>query len=427
EPVEWGEGMLLVDGGIVNNLPVSVVREMKVDRLIVVDVGSPSRTADEITNIVGVMDQLSGHMVRNTSAKQKALMEPQDVLITPDLEGISNTSFTEVDESLWQGYIATFAALRAHPYWSVQQEQQRTYDTQVQMDEEQPLISDGTPTPVIEFIRVDNDGPVKKSVLRKMLRQEIGQPLNREELLQDISSMYGLDYYKHIRYQVVEQEGRHGLLLEARRRREGSAFLGMGMIVSDNFEGDSEFGIGASLRMAGLNELGGTAYVRGDMGSRPRVEMRFVQPLDESMNYFIEPQVQYYAENIDVYEDTSREEALARYRRKDRQGGVAFARQLYDQKGEWRVSVMRRRGNLKFVSGQEIAGAVDNYDDGYYAFGFGWDTLDELSFPREGNRWRASWQFHRKDLSANRNFQHLDIDATLARSWKRFTIMFETD
>src|SRR5699024_2178714 len=142
------------------SLPVSVVRAMNVDRLIVVDVGSPSRTAEEISNIVGVMDQLSGHMVRNTSAKQKTLMEAQDVLITPDLEGIYNTSFTDVDESLWQGYIATFAALQAHPYWQVQEEQQRTYETRVEMSDDKTLISDGTPTPVIEFIRVDNDGPV---------------------------------------------------------------------------------------------------------------------------------------------------------------------------------------------------------------------------------------------------------------------------
>ena len=39
-PVER-DGRLLVDGGIANNLPIDVMREMKVDRLIVVDVGNP--------------------------------------------------------------------------------------------------------------------------------------------------------------------------------------------------------------------------------------------------------------------------------------------------------------------------------------------------------------------------------------------------
>src|SRR5699024_10832043 len=94
EPVEW-QDMLLVDGGIVNNLPVSVVRSMNVDRLIVVDVGSPSRTAEEIENNVGVMDELSGHMLRGTSAQEHALMRHADVLVTPNLEGIANTSFAE--------------------------------------------------------------------------------------------------------------------------------------------------------------------------------------------------------------------------------------------------------------------------------------------------------------------------------------------
>lgn len=425
EPVEW-QDMLLVDGGIVNNLPISVVQSMNVDRLIVVDVGSPSRTAEEIENIVGVMDQLSGHMVRGTSEKQKVLMHSKDVLVTPDLEGVSNMSFGQVDDALWQGYIATFAAFNAHAHWSAPKQMKRNYETQVDA-KKHSLEEDGTSAPVISFVRVDNEGPVKKSVLRKMLRQKLGEPLDKEQLLQDISAMYGLDYYKHIRYQVVEENDRHGLLLEARERREGSTFLRMGMRVSDDFEGNSEYGLGASLRMAGLNELGGTAYFRGDIGTKPRIEARFVQPLDEHLNYFIEPQIRYYAEKIDVYDVSQQSEALARYRRKDRQAGLAFARQLYEQKGELRISTVRRRGNLAFMSGHKIGAIAENYDDGYFALGFGWDTLDDLAFPQEGNRWRGSWEFHRADLSANRNFQHFDVDATLARSWRRFTVMLEAD
>ncbi len=37
------EGKVLVDGGIVDNLPVDIARQMGVDRLIVVDVGQRSR------------------------------------------------------------------------------------------------------------------------------------------------------------------------------------------------------------------------------------------------------------------------------------------------------------------------------------------------------------------------------------------------
>src|SRR5690606_11527628 len=62
EPVEW-DGRLLVDGGIANNLPVDVARAMGVDRLIVVDVGTPARTADEIRSVVDVVDQLTGLLV----------------------------------------------------------------------------------------------------------------------------------------------------------------------------------------------------------------------------------------------------------------------------------------------------------------------------------------------------------------------------
>ncbi|WP_129646558.1 patatin-like phospholipase family protein [Peristeroidobacter agariperforans] len=42
------EGRVLVDGGVVNNLPIDVAREMGVDRLIVVDVGQPLAPAESV-------------------------------------------------------------------------------------------------------------------------------------------------------------------------------------------------------------------------------------------------------------------------------------------------------------------------------------------------------------------------------------------
>src|SRR5699024_7027851 len=59
EPVEW-QDKLLVDGGIANNMPVSVLQAVGFKRLIVVDVGSRLRNAEGIENLVAVMDHLSG-------------------------------------------------------------------------------------------------------------------------------------------------------------------------------------------------------------------------------------------------------------------------------------------------------------------------------------------------------------------------------
>lgn len=417
EPVEWND-KLLVDGGIANNMPVSVLQAMGLDRLIVVDVGSPLRDAENIQNLVDVMEQLSGLMVRGNTEDQAALVSANDVLISPELDTVANTSFDAVDQAIAAGYAAANAALEQHPYWQ---------HFPVVKGRSRVDLSKVPAMPVVEFIEVKTNGTVKKRILRNRLRQKIGEPLDTVKLHEDISAMYGLDYFKLIRYYMEDREGKKGLVLEVDQRKGGTSFFRLGMSVSDDFRGNGEYGLGASMRMAGLNRLGGTAFIRGDIGTRPRLEARFVQPLDEQMNYFVEPQALYRAELIDLYDAEVQSKALARYRRTERQVGLSVGRQIYRQLGEVRASVMRQRGDIDFVSGQNTDEAVSGYDGGYFAASAGWDTLDDLAFPRRGTRWHLEWQWHRKSLYAQENFQRYVADATFARSWQRYTFMLEGD
>lgn len=417
EPVEW-EDKLLVDGGIANNMPVSVLQEMGLDRLIVVDVGSPLRAAENIENLADVIEQLSGLMVRGNTEDQAALVTASDVLISPELDTVANTSFDAVDEAIAAGYAAANAALEQHPYW-------RNFPV---VREHSAVDLDKTPAmPVVEFIEIKTNGAVKKRVLRNRLRQQLGEPLDTVQLHEDISAMYGLDHFKLIRYYIEEKDGKKGLLLDVDQRKGGTSFFRLGMSVSDDFRGNGEFGLGASMRMAGLNRLGGTAFIRGDIGTRPRLEASFVQPLDEQMNYFVEPRILYRAEHIDLYDREIQSKALARYRRTERQVGLSLGRQVYRQRGEIRASVMRQRGDIDFVAGQNTDESLNSYDGGYYSVSAGWDTLDDLAFPRTGTRWHLEWQWHRKSLSAQKDFQRYEADATFARSWQRYTFMLEGD
>ncbi len=92
-PIDF-QGHLLVDGGIVNNLPVNVVQGMGADILIAVDVGTPLYTREELTDFVSITSQLSGIMVVNNTERQESLLTPQDVLIVPNLGNeISSVDF----------------------------------------------------------------------------------------------------------------------------------------------------------------------------------------------------------------------------------------------------------------------------------------------------------------------------------------------
>jgi predicted acylesterase/phospholipase RssA len=79
------DGRLLVDGGLVDNLPVDLARRMGVDRLIVVDVSFPLAKRDGLGSAFDITNQMLGIMVRRGTLESKQHLRTSDVLIEPNL------------------------------------------------------------------------------------------------------------------------------------------------------------------------------------------------------------------------------------------------------------------------------------------------------------------------------------------------------
>ena len=105
-PVEL-EGRLLVDGGMVDNIPLDIVREMGVDIAIVVDIGTPLRSRKQLATVVDVLNQSITLMTRRNSEEQLAALHPNDVLIEPPLASFGVTDFGKAEEMIDAGYRAT--------------------------------------------------------------------------------------------------------------------------------------------------------------------------------------------------------------------------------------------------------------------------------------------------------------------------------
>ena len=88
-PVEWGDS-LLVDGGILNNLPVDVVRRMGAEIVIAVDVGNHLLPKEKLNTVLDVLDQ----SVRMLGLEQwRENINTTDILIRPDLSGFAMSDF----------------------------------------------------------------------------------------------------------------------------------------------------------------------------------------------------------------------------------------------------------------------------------------------------------------------------------------------
>ena len=107
-PVEV-DGRLLVDGGIVENLPVDVVKSMGVDIVIAVDVGFLPVGRKELTSALAVSNQAVTIMMLRETGRQRALLSADDVLILPELGNLQSTDFAAAERTIDLG----LAAMRA--------------------------------------------------------------------------------------------------------------------------------------------------------------------------------------------------------------------------------------------------------------------------------------------------------------------------
>ncbi|MBA2870695.1 NTE family protein [Anoxybacillus calidus] len=93
------DGRLLVDGGVIDRIPVSVAREMGADIVIAVDV-SHVKVNEEISSIFDVIlqsiDILQDELVRHREVAS-------DVMIRPRVEQFSSRAFTHIEEIITIG------------------------------------------------------------------------------------------------------------------------------------------------------------------------------------------------------------------------------------------------------------------------------------------------------------------------------------
>ncbi len=99
-PVNYDD-WLLVDGGVLNNIPADVVRGMNADVVIAVNVGADSaQEEDPNQSLFTLLGQTIDTMM--STGTRKAL-ESADLIIDPDLKGLGSTDWRRSDDLAERG------------------------------------------------------------------------------------------------------------------------------------------------------------------------------------------------------------------------------------------------------------------------------------------------------------------------------------
>lgn len=408
-PVEI-DGRLLVDGGMVDNVPMDVARDMGVDRLIVVDIGTPLLPREQLLTVVDVLNQSITMMTRRNSEAQLATLRPEDLLVQPMLAAFGSTDFGRAEQLIDAGYRAAdalggrLATMRSESGGNLSLSLARSAEPR---------------TPLITAVRIENDSKVGDAVIRRHIRQQIGKRLDVQDLQKDMGTLYGLDYFEQVEYRIAHGKPRNTLVVTAREKRSGTDYLRLGINLSDDFRGDSAFNIGASFRKNGINELGAEWLTRLQLGDRQEFFSEFYQPLDAGSRWFVAPNLIAQAQNVEAILNN---DPIAEYRLQRYGYGLSLGRQIANN-GEIRFGVGQAWGEADVRVGDQQLPDF-SFEEGYYQLRYSFDTVDDVDFPREGEDIGLTLRQYDPSLGSDRRYRQWEFRLDKAFSFGLDTLVF---
>jgi NTE family protein len=179
-PVEMGD-KLLVDGGLVEPIPVQVAKDMGADLVIAVNTVSTLLPADKITNPFDVANQATSIMSLPTLEEE---LKQADLVITPDLTGLSSMDFGDASELITRGEKSAENSIS---------EIERTIS-----DAKSRYVNNDPPVFKICDIKVEGNNAIPTdSILRlTQIRQE--ETVNSNLIKSDLESIYAYGFFSDV-------------------------------------------------------------------------------------------------------------------------------------------------------------------------------------------------------------------------------------
>jgi len=369
-------GRLVVDGGLVRNLPIDMAHKMGADIVIAVNVGTPLAPEKNLGSALGVAQQMINILTEQNVQRSIKEMRPQDLLVAPSLDGVSFLDFRNIATAIRAGEQATreleprLAALALPATEYALFENNRLAP---------PPLSDSA-LPIAQ-VKVGSDGRINPRILEVQSGLAPGQTLTREAIRKAADTLYGRGDIERIETDIEDDNGKRSVVVKATEAPWASSRLRVGVELASDFDDANGFALKMMHVRSSMNSWGGELRTVAEVGDQRGLGMQFFQPLGPGSPWYVAPSTQYGSSSVDVFLEGRRQR---RYAFTGRNVSLVLGREL----GTWgdiQFGIVRQRSGARVVIPEDPKEPSMHAYDTTNFLRYRVDTLDSLGFPSRGN------------------------------------------
>ncbi len=230
------DNRVLIDGGVINNFPADIVKEMGAEIIIGVDVSMMTQNREDLkrgditeedrNSLLFIVDHMMERIGRETFDKNKKLT---DLYIHPDTHPYTTASFskTAVDSLLIRG--ERIARENWDAIMAVKELIGITPLDDVKMPPNRPENTDDPTLDSLEvgYIFFNGITSLNENNLRRMLRFKEFSTISMETLTEALDRMKGTGSFSSLTYSLLEEEDHFNLVFDCRERSRSAVSVGI--------------------------------------------------------------------------------------------------------------------------------------------------------------------------------------------------------
>ncbi len=424
-------GRILGDGGLVNNTPVDVARQMGAQRLIVVNIGTPLGKRETLSSLTGVTSQMINILTEQNVQQSLRTLSPKDILIAPTLDGLSAADFDRAREFMALGELQAEAlVLRMqelklseadYAQWMAQR-RQRT-----------------TPPAPLSFVRFDGSKLTQPEARSDILLTQPGKTFDVAKAERDVTVLAASGDYQRADYRLVRSpEGQEGLVFDLEDKPWGPDYLQMGLDFSADNRGRSAFNLKLVHNRHWLDRAGTEWRNFLRLGTSPALGSELYRPmawrLPDGLSGFVAAAALLERRTLGYYRDPNAPidaEIERRTTAINLDAGVNWRELgeirlgLVDE--VWRDAPSLSNASYSLARAQQGVGDVSRWRERGWRLKGVFDQLDHAFFPTRGWRVEGSYMQGRRIVDAADNgpsghLRHMELQGQWAHSFGVHTI-----